>query len=69
MGDEDFYGFIAFLHANGEDDETVILVLIVGRPKLGGAGVASRSPGVHEGDSDRLPAIIAQFQQVAIFTG
>ncbi len=69
LGDEVFYGRITFLHTHGEDDKAIVLVLIVGRPKLGGAGVASRSPGVHKGDGDRLAAIVTQPHQFAILAG
>ena len=69
LGDEGFHGRITFLHTHGEDDEAIIPVLIVGCPKLGSAGVANRSPGVHEGNGNRTAAIIAQFEQFAIFTG
>ena len=66
--DEVIYDCIVLLHADGKNDKVIFLVLFVGRPKLGGAGVASRSPGMHESDGYRLPTIVAEFNLFPVFT-
>jgi hypothetical protein len=58
-GDEVIYDCIALLHADRKDNKVIILVLFVGRPKLGGAGVASRSPSMHESNGHWPSAKVA----------
>ena len=67
--DEVVYNCIALLQADGKDDKVIFLVLFVGRPKLGGAGVASRSPGVHESYSYRPAVKVAWFDLFSVNTG
>lgn len=57
---------ITLLNTDGEDLETLVPVVLVGRPKLGCTGVVCRSPGVHEGDGDRLTAKVAQRDGFAV---
>ena len=51
---------VAFSDADRKDFETLLLILLVGRPQLGGIGVARRSIAVHERDGDRSTAVCAQ---------
>ena len=57
LGNKVFYGRMTLLNTHGKNNKAIVLVLIVGRPQRGGAGVTSRSPGVHEHHCHRLAAI------------
>lgn len=56
---------VVLLHTYRKNDKAVLLVLIVGCPKLGCTGVAGRSPCVHKGDGYRPAAKIAQLHLFA----
>ena len=47
------YDRVVLLHTNGKNNKIIVLVLIVGCPKLGCTGVAGRSPRMHKRDGYR----------------
>ena len=49
----------SFFLTDGEHHKIILAICIVGRPKLGGAGVARWSPGMHEVQRHLLAAKIA----------
>src|SRR5690606_17033896 len=53
-------GFLFLLDTYRNDGETVLVVLTVGLPQRGCTGIASRSPGMHEGDHDRSTTKVTQ---------
>ena len=56
---------VVFLHTNRKNDKVILLVLIVGCPKLGCTGIAGRSPRMHKGDGYGPAAKIAQLHLFA----
>lgn len=57
LGNKVFYGRMILLDTHRKNNKAIVLILIVGRPQRGGAGVTSRSPGVHEHHGHRLATI------------